>query len=102
MDKKRGKGNLRLWLKGGQVKFLFFACIEGDGVCERGDIICFFPDLEETKGGALCKENNVKNWKEWLEHLIKQRKTMVSTEGHTTGEEETAEEIFHVNLRNTK
>lgn len=38
----------------------FFASIRGDGGCERADVICFFPDLEETEGGVLCKEKNVK------------------------------------------
>lgn len=66
----------------------FFAYIKGDGGCERADMICFFPYLEETKGDVLCKEKNVNNWKEWLGHLIKQRKTVVSEEGHRTEGEE--------------
>lgn len=67
----------------------FFACIQGDGQCERADVIWFFSRFRRNKRRySPAKKKNVKNWKAWLGHLIKQRETVVSKEGHRKGEEE--------------
>lgn len=66
------------------IEKFFFASIQGDGGCERADVICFFSRFRRNKRRCSVQR---KKCKVWLGHLSKQRKAMVSKEGHRKGEE---------------